>query len=65
MPDRKMFSDPQDYTHIRIGEAYEARYWAARFNVTEAELTALVGAHGDAVASVIRAIDAKKTDAEH
>lgn len=65
MPDRWTLSDPQDYTHIRIVEAYEARYWAARFNVTEAELTALVGTHGEAVASVIRAIGVKKADVEH
>lgn len=60
MPDRRTLSDPQDYPHVRMVRGYEARYWAARFNVTEVELAALIRAHGEAVASIVRAVDVRK-----
>lgn len=62
MPDRRTLSDPQDHTHVRIVEAYEARYWTAKLDVTEAELRALIASHGAAVVSLMRAIGVKKIE---
>lgn len=43
---------PQDRTRINVPEAPEARYWAGKFAVSEAELRTVVAAVGVSAQSV-------------
>jgi hypothetical protein len=47
---------PADRTRVNVNEDYEARYWAARWNVSEDELRAAVARVGVMAEDVERAL---------
>jgi hypothetical protein len=47
---------PADRTRVNVNEDYEARYWAAKWNVTEDELRAAVARVGVMAEDVERAL---------
>jgi hypothetical protein len=47
---------PADRTRVNVNEDYEARYWAAKWNVTEDELRAAVAGVGVMAEDVERAL---------
>lgn len=59
MPGNRVLINAQDYTHIRMTETHQIRYWTGRFSVTESQLVELVGTHGSAVATIVRVLSSR------